>query len=91
MEGKMTTAPDDLSAKNLAQTVMALEIYRTTLSPAFYCFGTELRDGQPTDRIIEERLSFPHQALEKHGSMFGFWPEGFAYRGESAQGQVWNW
>lgn len=84
----MKTASDDLSANNLAQTVMALEIYRSTLSPAFYCFGAELRDGRPTERIIEERLSFPHKALEKHGTVFGFWPEGFAYKGEGARGQV---
>ena len=59
---------------------MTLEVYRRTVEPGMYRFGSEVLDGKLTGRIIEERqVFFDHAEQQKYplGMAFGFWPLGF--------------
>lgn len=62
----------------LAEVTMALESYRRMVPPGLYNFAPEVKDGEPTGRIVEARedISSPVEQ-DKQEVHFGFWPLGF--------------
>jgi hypothetical protein len=70
-----------------AEAATALEAYRLVLTPAAYCFASEMQDGKPTERILEVRMPLAGAAQEReYGVVFGFWPDGFSLDKSKAHG-----
>lgn len=77
----LTTAEE-----RLADLGMSLEVYRDSLSPGFYCFGTEVRNRKPTGRILEFMVPLGTPGYEQPSKVdFGFWPGGFTQAEDGAQ------
>lgn len=62
----------------IKEATTALEAYRLVLTPAAYCFASELQNGKPTGKILEVKMPLAGAAQgKKFGVIFGFWPDGF--------------
>ena len=78
----LTTAQE-----RLADLAMSLEVYRVNLSPGFYCFGTQVRNGKSTGKILEFMVPLDTPGYQQPSKVdFGFWPGGFAPAEDGPQG-----
>jgi hypothetical protein len=70
----MTKVPEEV----VARTILKMEVFRSTLPPGVYCFGTATGTGSPEFKIEERKISHKSPIHEQAlGVVFGFWPDGF--------------